>query len=222
VTTRVSAYTLEAFCREAASRHPTPAGVAVAAVSAGFALGLLAKVLIVSGHRKALSGNASRLESLAAAAQAASSRMLQLADEDVAAFEAYLAATRLPSSTEEQRQERARAVESVVRRTIDVPLAAAQEAAAGLQLCSDASSLAPAALIADLGLTASLLAGALRGFLLCADSNVRQLAPEAASFRERLATETERHERAFHQAEAVLERARTALAETAAPPGRQP
>jgi formiminotetrahydrofolate cyclodeaminase len=171
VTRRVSDYTLEEFYREAASRHPTPAGVAVAAVSGSFALGLLVKVLTISAHRKALAANAGKLESLAAAAQTASGRMLQLADDDIAAFQAYLAATRLPSSTEEQREERRRAVESARYRTIEVPVAAAQQAAVGLQLCSDASTLVPRELIADLDVTTALLEGARRGFLLCAESN---------------------------------------------------
>lgn len=181
MTRRVSNYTLEDFCREAASRHPMPAGVAVAAVSGSFALGLLAKVLTISGHRKALAANAGKLESLAAAARAASSRMLQLADDDVAAFEAYLAATRLPSSTEQQREGRRQAVDSARYLTIEVPLAAAQQAAVGLQLCGDASTLVPRELIADLDVTTALLEGARRSFLLCADSNVRQREAAAAT-----------------------------------------
>ena len=181
MSARVSAYTIEDFCREAASRHPTPAGVAVAAVSTGFALGLLAKVLLVGSHRKALAANVGKLESLAAAAQSASSRMLQLADDDVAAFESYLAANRLPSSTEPEREARRHAIDSALARAIEVPLAAAQEAAAGLRLCSDATALIPDELAADVGVTSALLDGARRGFLLCAESNVRQREKAAAA-----------------------------------------
>ncbi len=216
----LSQLTLEDFRREAASPRPTPAGVAVAAVSAGFALGLVAKLLAVSGRRNTLPQNAARLEPLAAAAQAASQRMLQLASDDVAAFEAYLTARRLPHSTESERQARQQSIDSAVRRTIDPPLAAAQEAAAGLQLCSEGSAFTPSALVADLGVVATLLAGALRGFLLCAQSNVRQL-PDAASLRERVATETQRHAAALRIAEALLERARQAV-ESAAIPGSEP
>lgn len=179
---RVSDYTLEQFRRAVADRHPTPAGVAVAAVSSSLALGVLAKVLAVSGRRKALAGEVTtRLEPLAAAAEAASGRMLQLAADDGAAFEAYLAANRLPSSSGREREERRRAVDSALSRAIEVPLAAAQEAAAGLQLCGDASTLLPRDLIADLGVTTALLEGARRGFLLCADSNVRQRESAAAA-----------------------------------------
>ena len=207
----LSQITLERFRREAAGPHPMPAGVAIAAVSAGFALGLIAKVLAVSGRRSTPPENAARLEPLAAAAQAASQRMLQLAGDDIAAFEAYLAAKRLPRETESEREARQQSIDSAVRRAIDLPLAAAEEAAAGLQLCSEVSAFTPVALAADLGVTAGLVAGALRGFLLCAESNVRQLAPDAASYRERLAIEAKRHEQALRQAEVLLERARTAV-----------
>ena len=202
--TRVSDSTLEEFRHGVAGQQPTPAGVAVAAVSAGLALGLLAKVLTVSGRRQPHPGDAPRLESLTAAAQAASQRMLQLAGDDIAAFEAYLAVRRMPHVTDSERQARQRDIDSAVRRTIDVPLTAAHEASAGLELCGEISGATPPALVADLGVAAALLAGALRGFLLCAQSNVRQLAPDAAAYGERLATETRRCEQALRQAEALL------------------
>lgn len=209
--TRVSESTLEQFRQGAAGPQATPAGVAIAAVSASFALGLLAKVLTVTGRRRESSANLLRLETLTAAAQAASQHMLQLGADDSAAFDSYLAARRLPHSTEPERQTREQAINSSVRHAIHLPLAAAQEASAGLQLCSEMSALTPPALTADLGVAAALLASALRGFLLCAESNVRQLAPDAATYREHVAAESKRHERALRQAEAVLEHAETSL-----------
>jgi formiminotetrahydrofolate cyclodeaminase len=204
VPTRVSASTLGQFRDAIADQQPTPAGVAVAAASAAFALGLLVKVLTVSGRRREPGASLAGLQSLAATAQAASQRMLQLASDDVAAFEAYLTARRMPHGTDSERQAREQSTGTAVRRAIDVPLAAAQEAAAGLALCGEMSAVTPPALAADLGVAAALLAGALRGFLLCAQSNVRQLAPDAAPYRERLATDTKRHEQALRHAEAVL------------------
>lgn len=203
--TPVSDYKLEQFRQAAAGQLPTPAGVAVAAVTTAFALSLLAKVLTIGAHRKEPSGPVAKLESLAAAAQAASQRMLQLASDDSIAFEAYLTARRMAHGTDSERQARQRAMDSAIGRAIDLPLEAAQEASAGLQVCAQTSAATPIELAADLGVAVTLLAGALRGFLLCADSNVRQLASEAASYRERLATESTRHEQALRQAQALLE-----------------
>jgi formiminotetrahydrofolate cyclodeaminase len=205
VPTRVSDSTVEQFRHATAGQQPTPAGVAVAAVSASFALGLLVKVLTVSGRRQELAASLPTLESLAAAAQAASQRMLHLAGDDVAAFEAYLTARRMPRATDAERQAREQRTHSAVRCAIDVPLAAAQEAAAGLALCSGMSAAIPPALVADLGVAAVLLGGALRSFLLCAESNVRQLAPDDASYRERLAADATRHDEALRQAAALLD-----------------
>lgn len=209
--TRVTDSTLEQFRQAAAGQQPTPAGVAIAAVSAGFALGLVAKVLAIVGRRNPAPESTARLEPLAAAAHSASQRMSQLAEDDIAAFEGYLTARRLPQSTQSEREKRQQSIDSTVRRAIDLPLAAAQEAAAGLQLCREVSDFTPPALVADVGVAAALLASALRGFLLCAQSNVRQLAPDAASYRERVAAETKRHEQALRQTEALLERAEAAV-----------
>jgi glutamate formiminotransferase/formiminotetrahydrofolate cyclodeaminase len=205
VPTRVSDSTLEQFRHAAAGQQPTPAGVAVAAVAAAFALGLLAKVLTISARHEPLPDATARLEVLAAAAQAASQRMLQLAGDDSAAFEAYLSARRMAHATDPERAARQEALNSTVRRAIDLPLAAAREASAGLQLCSETSASTPPALVADLGVAATLLASALHGFLLCAQSNVRQLAPDGASHHERLAAGMQRHEQALRQAQPLLE-----------------
>ena len=213
--------TLEQFRCAAAGQHPMPAGVAIAAVSAGFALALVAKVLAVSARHDPLPENTARLEPLAAAAQTRSQRMMQVAGDDVAAFEAYLVARRLPRATEAERAARQQAIDSAVRLAIDLPLAAAQEAAAGLQLCNEVSAFTPVGLAADLGVTAGLLAGALRGFLLCAESNVRQLAAEAAPLRERVGIATERYAQAVRMAEALVERARATVA-TAATVSHEP
>jgi methenyltetrahydrofolate cyclohydrolase len=210
---------LERFREAAASGHPTPAGVAVAAVSASFAFGLLAKALAVSGRKDTRSANLGKLEPLTAAVRAESSRMLQLADDDIAAFQAYLAGARLPHSTDQERLVRRQALDSALRQAIDLPLAAARAAAAGLQLCAEAVPMTHLVVLADLATSVTLLCGALRAFLLCAKSNVRQLAPETSAYRELLAKETDRHKRALRQAEEVLERVAATL--EAAGPSRE-
>jgi formiminotetrahydrofolate cyclodeaminase len=220
LTTPVPESTLARFREAAASGHPTPAGVAVAAVSASFALGLLAKALAVSARKKAPGTNPETLEPLTATARAESSRMLQLAADDIAGFEAYLTGVRLPQSTDRERLERQQALDSALRKAIDLPLAAARSAAAGLHLCAGAVSMTNLVVLADVASAVTLLAGSLRAFLLCAESNVRQLAPAASPFRELVAKQRERHQRVLRQAEEALERIAAALA--AADAGRDP
>ncbi|HEV3480758.1 MAG TPA: cyclodeaminase/cyclohydrolase family protein [Candidatus Acidoferrales bacterium] len=196
--------TLEQFRSAAGSSEPIPAGVAVSATSASFALGLLAKVLKVTGRKKGFSGDLSRIEKLADSARAESKHMMQLAEDDMAAFNDYMISARLPQATDREREERKRAVNASVHKAIETPLAAARAAVAGISLCADSMDMVHAVVAADLGAAASLLAGALRVFLLCADSNIRQVAPDPSVYRDVLPGRAEWESRAFRQADSVL------------------
>jgi formiminotetrahydrofolate cyclodeaminase len=202
---------LEQFRSAAASGEPTPAGVAISAASASFALGLLAKIAKVSSRQKQFATASAKLESLGDAARSQAKRMLQFAEEDVAAFKAYVASSRLPQSTDREREDRQRAVNAAVRKAIEIPLTAARAAASGLELCSEASAATHTAVIADLGAAASLLASAMRVFLMCADSNLRQLALDPAPFREAFAGRSEWEHRASRHADAVLRHVASAI-----------
>jgi methenyltetrahydrofolate cyclohydrolase len=218
--TPVSGATLEAFRAAAGGTQPTPAGVAVAAAAAAFAFGLLAKSLAVSGRRMQAGAGRASLEALAATAHAQSSRMLQLADDDIAAFEHYLASTRLPQATEPERHVRGQALAGALRRTIDVPLAAARSAASGLQQCAAARPMTHGVVLADLGTVVTLLAGALRAFVLCAQANIGRLPAADAGSREPLARECERHAQAARQGDELLQRIAADLDAAAAARGR--
>ena len=196
--------TLEQFRSASASSEPIPAGVAVAATSASFALGLLAKVLKVTGRKKGFSGDLAKIEKLAESARAESKRMMQLAEDDMAAFNDYMISARMPQGIDREREERNRAVNASVRKAIETPLAAARAAASGISLCADALDTVHTIVAADLGAAASLLAGALRVFLLCADSNIRQLAPDPSAYRDVIPGRAEWESRAFRQADSVL------------------
>ena len=209
--TAMSESTLEHFRSTAASGEPVPAGVAVSAVSASFALGLLAKVLKITSRRKDFTANLPKLETLADSARAASKRMIQYAEEDLAAFNAYLTSARLPQATDSERAERKRALDSAVRKAIELPLEAARAAASGIGLCLDATGMVHTFVAADLGAAASLLAGALRVFLLCADSNIKQMTSDAAAYRASMAGRTEWEARAFRQTESVLKQVASAI-----------
>lgn len=208
--------TLENFRSAAASGESVPAGVAISAVSASFALALLAKVLKVTSRRKDFAADVSKIEQLADSARAESKRMLQFAEEDMAAFNAYMASVRLPQATDRERDERKKALDAAVRKTIETPMTAARAVASGIGLCAEATTMVHTFVAADLGTTAALLSGALRVFLLCADSNLRQLASDPSLYRGLVAGRQELENKAFRQADSVLKHV-TAAIEAAAP-----
>jgi methenyltetrahydrofolate cyclohydrolase len=183
--------TLESFRESVASAEPAPAGVSVSAVSATLGISLLQKVLEIVAKRKTFAGDRGRLASLRQAADNESERLTQCADEDVAAYRAYLEARRLRTADAET----ARAL----REVNETPLKAARSALLGLDLCADAAGIVNGAVAADLGTAAILLAGAIRAMLLSVDANLRQQPDRETSVECR-----EIEEKALRQLDSVL------------------
>lgn len=197
--------TLKEFQDQVASRQPVPASACVSAVSATLALNLLVKVLEITANKKGFDGNPERRAEIFEAAKAVSVSLARYADEDVAAFSAYLKSARLPKSGEEERDRRTRAMAAALEQTIQVPLQAARSAAAGIKLCAGAIPLIPISLIADLGAAAALLAGSARGLILSAEFNVRQMATDQDAYNQ-VAAQLQELEREISQREDLIRR----------------
>jgi formiminotetrahydrofolate cyclodeaminase len=167
--------TLEGFRDRIASNEPAPAGVAVAAVSSALALALLSKVLQVTRNRKDFAGDADLIGQLLAASLSTYQTLSRLADDDVAAFREFMACSKDPAASAEQR-------DASLRSAINVPLDVARTATFGISLCEKAKGHIHSALAPDLGIAAGLLAGAVRATLLTVNSNLEHL-PEHHRFR---------------------------------------
>jgi methenyltetrahydrofolate cyclohydrolase len=159
--------TLESFRDSVASAEPAPAGVSVSAVSATLGVSLLQMVLEIVAKRKSFAGDRGELSSLRQAAKNEADRLARCADEDIAAYRAYIAARRLKTGDAEAARS--------LRAVLETPLQAARSALSGLDLCAAAAGMVNGAVAADLGTAAILLAGAVRALLLSVDVNLRQL-----------------------------------------------
>ncbi len=174
--------TLEEFREQVGSRRPVPASGSVSAVTASMALNLLVKVLEITAHKKEFAADPERLGVLLEAARTESVRLEQYADEDVAAFNAYLESTRLSQANDAERNRRKQQIALNLQPVIEGPAQAARSAAAGIDLCAGALALVPKSLIADLGAAAALLAGAARALTLSAEFNIRKLASDRDAY----------------------------------------
>ena len=156
----------------------------MAAVSASLGLALLEKVLRIIHQKKDFEGDPERLNWLLDQARAASVRLAGYADEDISAFNAYMACRQLAKDTAPEREERKRAMDAALMTAIEVPLKIARSAMAGLDLCASAGGFVHAFVAADLGAAAELLAGAVRATLLSVDFNLGQLSRESQFYRD--------------------------------------
>src|SRR5437762_9242289 len=122
--------TLESFRESVASAVPVPAGVSVAAVSAALGVSLLRKVLEIVAKRKNFQGDRGELSALLEAARTESERLARCADEDIAAYRAYITARRLKTA------------DAVGASVIETSVRGARSALAGLDLCAAAAGMA--------------------------------------------------------------------------------
>jgi formiminotetrahydrofolate cyclodeaminase len=129
------------------------------------AVRVLKSVLEVAARKH----DSARLHELIEAAGEDAERLVALAEEDGAAYAAYMQA----------RRERSGEVQAALRRAIDSPLNAARAAAGGIDLCLEAAGFTRGAIAADVAGSAALLAGAVRAILCTVDTNLRALEDEA-------------------------------------------
>ena len=166
--------------------------MSVSAISASLGLALVEKVLLIAR------GGREKLDQLREAAKAGAERLADHADEDVAAFNEYMACRRMEKS-----EERERAMGAAMARAIEVPLKIVREAGAGLDLCAEAARFVHAAIAADLGAAILLLVGAVRATLLSIDSNLWQVPRESELYREAVA-ERDEMKQTLQRSEALL------------------
>ncbi len=118
------------FLDALASSRPTPGGGAVAAVAGSAGAALLAMVARLTGGRKGYEGVRDRMGELVPLADRERAALLRLADRDTAAFDAVMAAHRLPRRSDEERAARAAAVQAALLAATEVPLEVARRACA--------------------------------------------------------------------------------------------
>ncbi|WP_444678919.1 cyclodeaminase/cyclohydrolase family protein [Halomonas sp. E19] len=183
---------LEDFCHAIEARSMPGCGAA-AAVSAGIGLALVLKGLRLGEETAEAPGRSA----LIARGNALRQRLAHLADDDIAGFEAYLAAQRLPHRTPGQARQRDEARQQALLAACRVPLQIARGCCDGLALGSEALAHTAAALQSDTRAGLQLLAAAFDAVLVGLDDNLPGLADsqqraDLAEERDRLRQEAER------------------------------
>jgi formiminotetrahydrofolate cyclodeaminase len=157
-STRFRDLTLTEFIDRLSSAEPVPGGGSAAAVAASLGAALVTMVASLSMGREKYARHAANHQTVVATGKRLSQRLLQLAEDDAAAYQRYSAAMKLPRDADEQRAERTRQIAAAARRAAEVPLetlrtcldmAAAAEQLAGRSNVNASSDLAVAALLAD-------------------------------------------------------------------------
>jgi len=165
---------LQSALDQTASAAPTPGGGSIGAVSASFGLGLVIMALEISAKQ----------QPTAAAAIAQGRKLLDgltaFVDRDVAVFQAYMDALRLPKATEAEQAARDDARAAASLEAARTPLQAAEACLKALSFAHTSARHVHKHVWSDLLAGSDLLMGALKAVLRTVDINLPMVRDDAA------------------------------------------
>lgn len=163
------------FLDQLASENPTPGGGSAAAHTAASGAALVAMVGRLTVSKKKYEAVKAKMWTLIERAEALRSELTLAVAEDAAAFEAVMAAFRLPKETEEEQDVRHQAVQAATLQAAEVPLAVARKSLEVMELALQAAQEGNPNAITDAGTGCTLAKAALTSACYNVRTNVTSL-----------------------------------------------
>ncbi len=173
------AVTLHGLLEQIAAPTPTPGGGTVAALAGAIATSLATMVANLTIGKKKYADREERLRGLKERAALLRTALLGLARRDSEAFDAVLAARRLPQGTPEQDAERAARVAAAELGASRVPLETARACVEVVGIAAEAARLGNPNAASDAGVAGRLAEAGAEGALLNVEINLKALPPSA-------------------------------------------
>ncbi|MBN1220851.1 MAG: cyclodeaminase/cyclohydrolase family protein [Anaerolineae bacterium] len=143
--------TLQPFLNELASGTPTPGGGSAAAAVGAMGAALVSMVCNLTIGRAKYAGVEMQIKDILAQSQTLRAELTQLVDADAAAFNAVMAAFRLPKTTDQEKAARREAIQTATKKATLTPLATARACAQVIELGQLAAAKGNPNAISDVG-----------------------------------------------------------------------
>ena len=166
--------TVVGFTHRVAADSPAPGGGSVAALAGALGAALGTMVANLSAHKRGWDHRWEEFSAWAVRGKDCHEALLRLVDEDTRAFDALLAAFRLPQDHEG----RAEAIAAATRHAIEVPLAVMEASLEALAVAEGMAAEGLKSSVSDAGVGALLATAAVRGAHLNVRINAASLADD--------------------------------------------
>ncbi len=173
------AVSLGGFFEQVAGPTPTPGGGTVSAVVGALGAALANMVANLTLGKKKYAGVEEEMRAIKREAGEAQRALMGLARRDSEAFDAVLAARRLPQGTEPEQAGRATAVAAAELEAARVPLLTAEACLGVIRLAERAARQGNVNAASDAGVSGLVAAAAAEGALLNVEINLKSLPPSA-------------------------------------------
>jgi len=170
---------LNKFADLTASESPAPGGGSISAYLGALGASLGAMVANLSAHKRGWDNRWEEFSKHAEKGQKLKEELLNLVDEDTAAFTKIMEAIRLPKTTEEEKKARAKAMKASTKYAIEVPLKVMKTSYACFSFLSDMAKTGNPNSVSDAGVGALCAKAAVHGAFLNVKINCQGLSDEA-------------------------------------------
>lgn len=167
------------FLDQLASPTPSPSGGSAAALAGALGASLVAMVCRLTVGRKNYESVGPELEPIIARADEKRRVLLELMDADAVAYDRVIANFKMPKETEEQKEERARAIQIAFKDAADIPLQIASACAAVLDMVLPVAAKGNKNAESDAGTAALLAEAGLRSAAMSVEINLRLIKDDA-------------------------------------------
>lgn len=154
-----------------ASTSPTPGGGSVSALVACFGVAMTAMVSGLTLGKEKYKDVQPEVRDILEASKTLLSRLEELVEADIAEFDNFMAAYRLPRDTDAEKQARETAIQTALKGATDTPMEIAGVCLEVLRLTDRLSTIGSKMAISDAGVAALVAEAALEGVLLSVEIN---------------------------------------------------
>jgi methenyltetrahydrofolate cyclohydrolase len=160
------------FLDELASAAPTPGGGGAAAIMGAMGAALASMVCNLTIGKKDYESVEAPVREALARSEALRQRLTSMIADDVQAFDALMAAYKLPRASDDEKRARTEAIQQALKLATDVPLACAAACAEVIEVTQRVALIGSKAVISDAGVATLAAHAPLRTAALNVDINV--------------------------------------------------
>ena len=161
-----------------ASNSPTPGGGSVSALAGSLAVAMVAMVGNLTVGKEKYKDVEPETKRILAEGNAIIARLEYLVEADIAEFSKFMGALKLPKDTEEEKAERTKVLQSVLKSATETPMEIARTCLEILQLANALAGIGNKGAISDVGVGAYLAEASLNSALLSVDINLPMVKDE--------------------------------------------
>lgn len=163
---------LASFLDDLASTSPAPGGGSVAALAGSLGAALVSMVGSLTIGKEKFKDVEPEVRALRARSETLRYRLLAYIEDDVAAFNGYSAAARLPKETAEQKAARSASIQKALMNAVDPPMNIARACVDVLDLCLPIAEKGNGQAVSDAGVGALMAEAGLRAAALNVQINL--------------------------------------------------